>query len=568
MPDDTRRKFSHRWNESTVTRSLAVAAMIPLLVAAFSFLRSPPAPACQEEGKSTAPPDRKTVHRFASLRSGTPVVLSRFGEGPGPSIEKGLLKLVKKRDAGKQINVAAFDQTVFGLYEVVTASFDLRILEGGEGGAFALLNTDHYGSTGAGPEIPAWEEPNLAGSFGIGFDLSNPHNEDWFKGSGNFYNRPQREISLHWNGTEIANRLSSIEFRGPKPHGVDLEIRFETGGAFVDLRIDKTDIFKDHFIPEMFPFPWRAAFGARTGATGTEFHVDGLEVGFSRLAGERPPPRTVRVFDGVVVSSKNQSPTGEATLPGPELRTARVILTLGLAPPEGGWDGWDRGGSVYLFDENDVRYEIARFITPFRREYRWKVDVTDFQALLRGKRKFGLYISSWQGNGYKVTVDLDYYHGIPEREPYRVENLWVGSPSYGGPAKPFGDFFAAKSIRADRETRAAKVRFMVTGHGQVGEFTPAPRTVTINRTSFSSTLWKTDCYLNPVRPQSGTWKFDRAGWAPGDVVSPWEIDISRLIKPGRKIKISYQPHPYEGNPKGEASHWVESQIIFYRRPAD
>ena len=81
-----------------------------------------------------------------------------------------------------------------------------------------------------------------------------------------------------------------------------------------------------------------------------------------------------------------------------------------------------------------------------------------------------------------------------------------------------------------------------------------------------STLWKTDVYLNPVRPQAGTWKFDRAGWAPGDLVTPWEIDISRKIRPGRKVKIEYRPHPYEGGVRGEASHWVESQLVFFREP--
>ncbi len=36
----------------------------------------------------------------------------------------------------------------------------------------------------------------------------------------------------------------------------------------------------------------------------------------------------------------------------------------------------------------------------------------------------------------------------------------------------------------------------------------------------------------PNRPQFGTWKFSRAGWAPGDVVHPWWIDLTPHLVPG------------------------------------
>ncbi len=54
-------------------------------------------------------------------------------------------------------------------------------------------------------------------------------------------------------------------------------------------------------------------------------------------------------------------------------------------------------------------------------------------------------------------------------------------------------------------------------------------------------LWKTDCYLNPNRPQFGTWKFSRAGWAPGDVVRPWWIDLTPKLEPGEVATLDYQP---------------------------
>ena len=56
---------------------------------------------------------------------------------------------------------------------------------------------------------------------------------------------------------------------------------------------------------------------------------------------------------------------------------------------------------------------------------------------------------------------------------------------------------------------------------------------------FENTLWKDDCYLNPNRPQFGTWKFSRAGWAPGDVVWPWWIDVSQHMQPGQTAVVRY-----------------------------
>ena len=87
-----------------------------------------------------------------------------------------------------------------------------------------------------------------------------------------------------------------------------------------------------------------------------------------------------------------------------------------------------------------------------------------------------------------------------------------------------------------------------------------------NVAALEEALWRTDVYLNPCRPQGGTWKYDRAGWAPGDVVTPWDIDISELIEPGERLTVTYEPEAYVNEKRGEgrATHWVEGQLIQYR----
>jgi len=98
------------------------------------------------------------------------------------------------------------------------------------------------------------------------------------------------------------------------------------------------------------------------------------------------------------------------------------------------------------------------------------------------------------------------------------------------------------------------------------EFMPARRKVTVNGKAFSNLLWRTDNYLNPCRPQGGTWKYDRAGWGPGALVIPWEIDVSDLVKPCEPVTIDYAPQPYvnENAGKSRANHIVEAVLIEYR----
>jgi hypothetical protein len=95
---------------------------------------------------------------------------------------------------------------------------------------------------------------------------------------------------------------------------------------------------------------------------------------------------------------------------------------------------------------------------------------------------------------------------------------------------------------------------------------PAHRTLTVNGRPFDNLLWKTDNYLNPCRPQAGTWKYDRAGWGPGSLVVPWDVDVTGLLQPGLPSSIQYKPQPYvnANAGKGRASYIVEGQLIEYR----
>ncbi len=127
--------------------------------------------------------------------------------------------------------------------------------------------------------------------------------------------------------------------------------------------------------------------------------------------------------------------------------------------------------------------------------------------------------------------------------------------------------YADFKLRVPEDAQIAKLRICTTGHGSIGEFTPNLLHAEVNSLKYERNLWKEDVYLNPVRPQSGTWKFDRAGWAPGDVVSSWEIPISPASLEKGIIRLAYSPSLFKlkKDQKLQASHWVASQLIYYRK---
>jgi hypothetical protein len=200
--------------------------------------------------------------------------------------------------------------------------------------------------------------------------------------------------------------------------------------------------------------------------------------------------------------------------------------------------------------------------------------VTDEQFLRRGDRTVQLFLGTYHTNCYLVTMDLIYHPGWPEFEAYKVENLWQGEPHYGETNNPISNFFTNLTPVIDSQAERVKVRLTVTGHGSGGntddaaEFLERGRTFTVNGTGFYSLLWRDDCYLNPCRLQVGTWRYSRAGWAPGDRVDTWDIDVTTLVVPGQAATFQYVADAYTNfTPKASdpARHWVESQLISYRR---
>ena len=461
--------------------------------------------------------------------------------------------------------------------EFFSASWRMRLgAHPGPGYSFVL------GSQGDGPDVGPGDYPDcvhIGGCrpFAVAFRTYDPKTDDIFNGQGNIYDRPQREIALYWGGVEVADRLSPAEFRTGDWVPTAVDVHYVTGGAEVTVKVAATPVYDRFFVPEMAPYDSGAFFMASTTGGPPKEHakldIDTPQATWSRPVGPPRPPVHVSAIKEALNDAGHTSLVNDVDFPSSAKGVGRVICTLKLDKTPKGLDPWDRCASIYVTDDKGEKIEIVRYITPYSRAYTWKVDVTDYLPLLLGRRKLEVACTTY-GVGWLVSVDFDFYKGRLRDVPYKIEKLWSGWVAIGLKEKPESLFFTPKNLTIDRKVSKVKLRFYVTGHGMgpnsddAAEFMPIKRTAWVDGTPFESLLWKDDNYLNPCRPQGGTWKFDRAGWGPGDVVHPWDIDITGCVKKGDVNEFRYANAPWVNKTPNYgflAQHWVEAQVISYRR---
>jgi len=423
----------------------------------------------------------------------------------------------------------------------------------------------------AGVSVADPVEPNAAGVLGIGIDTNNPRpfgsmREVWFGPAGNIDDRPQREISIHWNGREIANRFCDEDLQNPFGVRIEVEIDHVPGGAEVSIRAGRHKIY-DHF------FVHGAAVTSNPLVAGTA-NVSLTSIIKNGKVATVQGSHLVAV-DKVVNDASKHVIRQKVQFPSNATAAGRAILTLTLAPTARGLDAWDRFASIRLHHKNGQTYELVRYITPYRRAWEWAVDVSDLTPLFTGDAELEVFCETY-GEGWTVSVAFDFYAGkrTDGLQPVQVINLWNGNYPIGYAKQPFEKAVTPKTIDVPSGTAAVKVRTMVTGHGMspntgnAGEFYPLWRRIEVADKQWYDLLWKTDVYLNPVRPQGGTWKFSRAGWAPGSIADAWTVDISAAVKPGSTVTIGYGLEPFVNKTPNEgflAAHVIGSQAILFQK---
>jgi hypothetical protein len=258
---------------------------------------------------------------------------------------------------------------------------------------------------------------------------------------------------------------------------------------------------------------------------------------------------------------------------------SKMFMRFTLAAPKDTSAGrWDYTMRVFVVRNHgdSERIEIGRFITPYGGWYRepwrhtWTMDVTPFACLLHDSVDVRVEYDGYS-QGSLFSLDFDLVEGKPPYTPYRVEKLWDGAFIYGDSAKPISKTLTPGKVLIDPDADIVLLRIFTTGHGfgtdGAAEFTDKTHHIAIDGTTrFTQHLWRTDCGQNPLYPQAGTWYYSRGGWCPGDIVRPWDFNITEYVKAGDTAKIAYLMAAYKNLDKAPANYLISAVLIYAKGP--
>ena len=219
-----------------------------------------------------------------------------------------------------------------------------------------------------------------------------------------------------------------------------------------------------------------------------------------------------------------------------------IIMHLSLDCPAGGCDPWDRKAKISVKHLGEW-FEIGRYVTPYGVECGWDIDVTDYRSILKGEVALRSYIDTWVQPGWLVSIEFEFITGIGH--PFTsLRNVWnYDYVTYGDPTNPVNISTITEYIPEDTED--AYLRITTTGHGQgntdnAAEFSIKRHNILINgESSYFHNFWRDNCEFNQCSPQNGSWQYDRAGFCPGDKVTPQDFSILDYSLPGDTLQLDY-----------------------------
>ena len=258
-------------------------------------------------------------------------------------------------------------------------------------------------------------------------------------------------------------------------------------------------------------------------------------------------------------------------------RKVYMYLEFGCAPGLRCGE-WDYGNHIYA-RKNGVRYELARYITPYgfywnssqNWKHGWYFDLTDFSDLLHDSLEIIYQHSGYEGNtdrGWTVTMDYFMVAGEAARIPMGLINMHRVNAPYGNDNSPFSSAVKPVSFVMPKGADAVDFKIIQTGHGMdkqenCSEFCSKKRTVTLDANTVSEkNVWREDCGLNSLFPQAGTWIYDRANWCPGAPVMADDIYLN--INDTNTHTFSLNMEAYSNTAGGSANYDVTTYALFFK----
>ena len=256
---------------------------------------------------------------------------------------------------------------------------------------------------------------------------------------------------------------------------------------------------------------------------------------------------TVVAFDAVhhYFGSMGNNRTVIDTIQFPDSNSeySDIIMHLSLDCPAGGCDPWDRKAKISVKHLGEW-FEIGRYVTPYGVECGWDIDVTDYRSIPKEEVALGSYIDTWVQPGWLVSIEFEFITGIAEYPFTSIRNVWnYDYVTYGDPTNPVNISTITEYIPEDTED--AYLRIITTGHGQgntdnAAEFSIKRHNILINgESSYFHNFWRDNCEFNQCSPQNGSWQYDRAGFCPGDKVTPQDFSILDYSLPGDTLQLDY-----------------------------
>lgn len=251
----------------------------------------------------------------------------------------------------------------------------------------------------------------------------------------------------------------------------------------------------------------------------------------------------------------------EVELPSAEILatydTMEVDVTA-LCPDQNGLEfgncgAWDYLAYLWIYDANDQRVELARFITSYHREGRAIVDVTPSMAhlLAGGLRKFRWeFAPEWNTQPTSTYLSLRFSRRGKGYRPARVTPLFTGGafgPDYNNGREPVQVAVGADAVHTE-------LFAIISGHGadfeQCAEFCDHHHLFAVNGRIFEQGYPMVGDVLGCAKQidkgvvpnQWGTWWFGRGGWCPGQQVEPFRVDVTDITAPGATATFRYDAY--------------------------
>ena len=211
-----------------------------------------------------------------------------------------------------------------------------------------------------------------------------------------------------------------------------------------------------------------------------------------------------------------------------------------------------------------MAFQIMSFVTPYGIGLdlgpdgkTWHFDLTDYAPIFKGPKR----ITVSGGGEWQEDMDIKFLFivGTPARDVLEMQQIWrPQSKDYGSIMSD--NAFEARDVLLHPNATEYKVKTVITGHGQQGEFISRNHYLNIDggTQEYIWPVW-TECSENPIFPQGGTWINDRAGWCPGQASDLREDNITALVNPGQIHNIDYGVI----SASGTSNYWVSSQLVSY-----